>query len=188
MTTRLPRILSNGILPGPELDALRLDGEAYRVADCVVPVDEVLEATLRAAALFAQLPGRIIVERHSAAWIWGAVPRPPARHEVCTDIGARTRPAPESRLSIREVVIGGDDVATVVGLAVTTPRRTAIDLARFVPRWDREHADIVGALMAFGGFDAVDCARVMNRRRNLPNKRMALERLAGSGPVERLSA
>jgi hypothetical protein len=36
----------------------------------------------------------------------------------------------------------------------------------------------VRELLVLGECDILDCARVMNRKRNLPNKRIALERLA----------
>ena len=177
---RLPPVLSPSDLPAPELGALVLDGEGYRVDECVSPLDEVAGPLQRAAALAAQIPARLIAEQHSAAWIWGAQSTPPLRHEVCADITARTRPAPDALLALREVVLRHEDTTVLAGLAVTTPMRTAIDLARFVSHWDEIETQIVRALTTIGGFGILDCARAMNRRRNLPNKRIALERLAAS--------
>jgi hypothetical protein len=176
---RLHPVLSRSEFPAPELRALVLDGEAFRVDDCVAPLDEIPGPTLRAAALAAELPPRLIAEQHSAAWIWGAQQAPPERHEVCADITARTRPALGALLSVREVVLLHDDTATLGGLVVTTPMRTAIDLTRFVTEWNDTEAAIVRVLLGLGRIDILDCARVMNRRRNLPNKKIALERLAG---------
>jgi hypothetical protein len=173
-------VLSRSEFPAPELAALVLDGEVYKVDDCVAPLDEVSGPPLRAAALGAELPPRLIAEQHSAAWVWGAQPFPPERHEVCADITARTRPALGALLAVREVVLLHEDTAVLSGLAVTTPMRTAIDLARFVPEWNDAESVILGALLDLGGFDVLDCARAMNRRRNLPNKRLALERLAAN--------
>ena len=93
---------------------------------------------------------------------------------------SRTRPALGALLSLREVVLLHEDTAMLAGLAVTTPMRTAIDLARFVADWNDDETEILRALMRLGGFGILDCARAMNRRRNLPNKRIALERLAAS--------
>jgi hypothetical protein len=177
---RLSPVLHRSEFPAPELRALVLDGEAYRVDDCVAPVDEIDGPAQRAAALAAELPPRLIAEQHSAAWIWGAQPHPPGRHEVCADITARTRPAVGAVLSVREVVLLHEDTSLLAGLLVTTPMRTAIDLARFVPTWDDSEAEVVRALLSLAGVGVVDCARVMNRKRNLPNKRIALERLAAS--------
>ncbi len=178
MSSRLPAALSRRDLPAPELTALVLDGEAYRLDDCAAPIDQVAGPLLRAAVLAAELPARLIAEQHTAAWVWGALPQPPGRHEVCADITARARPALDARLSVREVVILHDDIVPLSGARVTTPLRTAIDLARFVARWDVEEARIVTELLALAGCSVVECARVMNRRRNLPNKRIALDRLA----------
>lgn len=188
MSYRLPRVLSPAHFARPELDALRLDGEVFRVDDRAVSVDELPGIPLRAEVLAAELPRGLIAEQLSAAWVWGATPRPPSQHQACADIGARIRPPLAKRLSIREVVIGAEEFVVIAGLAVTTPQRTAIDLARFVPEWETGHSDVVAALMAYGGFTAVDCARVVNARRNLPNKRRALERLALSDAIELLPA
>jgi len=165
------------------LRALVLDGEAYRVDDCVAAVDEIPSPILRARALAATLPHRLIAEQHTAAWVWGAQFDPPAQHEVCSDIGARSRPSPAARLRVREVVILHEDVAVLAGLRVTTPMRTAIDLARFVTEWTDDESRILAELIRLGGFSALDCARAMNRRRNLPAKKLALERLALSAPA-----
>jgi hypothetical protein len=175
---RLNPVLSRTELPAPELRALVLDGEAFRIGDCVSPVDEVPSPLLRAAALAVELPPRLIAEQHSAAWIWGAQTDPPARHEVCADITARTRPALGNHLAVREVVLLHEDTVTLAGLAVTTPMRTAIDLARFVQDWTDAEARIIRELLVLGRVSILDCARAMNRRRNLPNKRIALDRLA----------
>ncbi len=186
--SRLSPILSVTDFPRPELDALRLDGETFRVADCAASIDEVPSPTLRAAALAAELPPRLIAEQHTAAWVWGAVIDAPRPHRVCADIGARARPAPSLQLVVREVVLMRDDVAHLGGAAVTTPIRTAIDLARFAAPWGSAEIGIVSRLMAIGSFDAADCARSMNQRRNLPGKRVALERIAQcarSGPLRR---
>jgi hypothetical protein len=180
MTNRLSSVLSTADFPAPELDALRLDGDAYRLGDCVAPIDEIQNPRLRAAALAAELPPRLIAEQHSAAWVWGAVLFPPAKHEVAADISARARPSLELHLAVREVVILHEDVVTLAGATITTPLRTAIDLTRFVRLWNDEERRIVAELMAFGEFGALDCARVMNRRRNLPGKRLALQRLAAA--------
>jgi hypothetical protein len=182
MTSRLAPILSRSEFSGPELDALRLDGEVYRLDDCAVPVDEIPGPLLRASVLASELPPRLIVEQHSAAWVWGALTDPPFQHEVCADITARTRPAVGAHLSVREVVIQRDDLVVFSGVSVTSPLRTAIDLARFVIEWSQSESRIASELMRVGGFGAADCAEVMNRRRNLPNKRMALARLSAAQP------
>jgi hypothetical protein len=183
MTRRLPAVLSPDDFPPAELTGIVLDGDAYRLDSCVAPIDEIPEPVLRARALAAELMPRLIVEQHTAAWIWGALTTAPSVLEVCSDSTARVRPPLGTRLCVREVVIQHEDVANLGGITVTTPLRTAIDLARFVVEWSPADELAVAELMRFGGFTAIDCARVMNRRRNLPNKRVALMRLAASQVV-----
>jgi hypothetical protein len=175
---RLSPVLSIADFPRPELDALRLDGEIFRVDDCVAPIDELPTPQLRAAALALELPPRLIAEQRTAAWVWGALLDAPRPHEVCADISARARPTLSRQFAVREVVLLDDDVAHLGGMAVTTPIRTAIDLARFASAWGGPEIHIVRALMRPGEFDASDCARLIERRRNLPGKRIALERIA----------
>jgi hypothetical protein len=182
MSLRLGSVLSAHDLPSPELGALVLDGEAYRLGDCFAAIDEASGPFLRASALTRELPPRLIAEQHTAAWVWGAIARPPARHEVCADAGARTRPAFDARLNVRDVVILHDDVVTLAGTAVTIPMRTAIDLARFVESWSDEETRTLAELLRIAQCTVLDCARAMNRKRNLPNKRIALERLALCAP------
>jgi hypothetical protein len=177
MSDPLSPILSRSEFARPELDALRLDGEVFRLDECAIPIDEIAGPQLRAAVLATELPVRLIAERHSAAWVWGAQAFPPARHEVCADISARTRPPATAHLDVREVVILREDIATLGGVSLTTPLRTAIDLCRFAAAWSDVESATVGSLMRIGHFDAAECARVMDRRRNLPNKKQARERL-----------
>jgi hypothetical protein len=182
--SRLPAVLSEREFSVAELGALRLDGEVYRVDDTVVPLDQVLTPQLRAEVLSARLSDRLIAEQHSAAWVWGAVAQPPVPHEVCSNIAARTRPVFGASLNIREVVLSSTDTTTISTLVLTTPMRTAIDLARFVADWTHAEARIATGLMRIGGFGAIDCAKAINSRRNLPNKLLALERLTYSDSIE----
>jgi hypothetical protein len=128
-------------------------------------------------ALVKELPPRLIAERHTAAWVWGALELPPPRHEVCANTTSRTRPALRVRLTVREVVIEPDAVFRLGPLELTSPLRTAIDLARSVTEWTVVDTTTLAKLMQIGGFTADDCEVNMNRRRNLPAKRVALERL-----------
>jgi hypothetical protein len=179
MAQRLQSVLSELDFPIPELCALVLDGEAWWVDGCITSVDETNGPSIRAAALARLIPPGLVAEQHSAAWIWGASTSPPVRHEVCASSTARKRPGFGSGLNVREVVILHTDIAVLAGVAVTTPMRTAIDLARFVEDWTDEESRVVAQLLALGECTVLDCARAINRRRNLPNKKLALERLAG---------
>jgi hypothetical protein len=173
MPPRLASVLSDRDLPAAELRAAALDGELFAIDGCWVPIDEPDRASQRAGSLAAQLPDRVIVEQRSAAWVWGLLDAPPRPHELCTAIGARVRtgegwPAP------REVVIDGDETVVLGGIRVTTPLRTLVDIARFSAEFDEE---LALRLLVLGDIQADEVIRAIGERRNLPGKRVALERL-----------
>jgi hypothetical protein len=176
----LSPVLSRLNLPEAELYAARLDGELFAIDDCFSPIDEIECSRYRARSLLPLPSSRLVAERETAAWVLGAADRPPDHHQFCTDIAARVRVLSELRLDVREVVIDDVEILTVDGLRVTTPLRTAIDLARFNSNFGESDRVVVGALMTLGGFGEDDCAAAMNRRRNLPQKQRALARIRES--------
>ncbi|MDP3207970.1 MAG: type IV toxin-antitoxin system AbiEi family antitoxin [Rhodoglobus sp.] len=183
MTHRQPTVLSREDLPLAELLAARLDGEVFAIGRGFAPVDEFDLPSLRAASLSSGLNGRLIAEQHTAAWIWGARVAPPSPHEFCAALDARVAHSLSSWLTVREVMIDAADVVVVGGVQVTTPLRTAIDLARFSSHFDADRR-VVAALMHLGDFGLPECVAQLDRRRNLPNKRMAAERLSGVHAID----
>ncbi|HXD61246.1 MAG TPA: type IV toxin-antitoxin system AbiEi family antitoxin [Lacisediminihabitans sp.] len=167
-------------LPIAELCAARLDGEVVAVAECFSPVDEPDDAQHRARALAVSIPGRLIAERFSAAWVFGACDLPPNRQQFCADSGARICLPGSSRHEVREVVIDDREILTIAGLRLTTPVRTAVDIARSSSEFGPVERRVVRALMLLGGFDAAECAASMNWRRNLPGKHLAMTRIRES--------
>lgn len=178
MPHRLPPVLSVHDLPLAELAAARLDGELFRVDGCFAPVDEIEQPVHRAGALRAMLPEQLIAEQRSAAWVWGALSAPPVHHELCVTAGIRMRSPGIGWMRVREVVIGPAEIATVAGLPVTTPLRTAVDLARFSVEFGETEELMVAWLMRHFAFEPADCVDDMNRRRNLPGKLQAIRRLS----------
>ncbi len=177
MPQRLPSVLSRFDLPLAELHAARLDGEVYPVDECFSPIDEIDRLALRARALAALFAPRLIAEQRTAAWVLGVVARPPAQHQFCADITARARPVGTGRITVREVVIDESDLFVCAGLTVTTPLRTIVDLARFSPSFGAKERGIAGMLMQRHGIGVPECTAMLNRRRNLPGKRIALDRI-----------
>jgi hypothetical protein len=177
---RLSAVLSARDLPAVELQAARLDGELMMIGDCFSPIDEIEGRRHRIAALAAVLPPRLIVERRTAAWVHGAIPYPPSRHELCAPTTERSRPISPVRFTLREVVVDASDVDEIDGVRVTSPLRTVIDLARFSPASDDTLQRTIAALLVLGGNTAEDCRLMLDRRRNLPGKRQAYERILGA--------
>jgi len=86
------------------------------------------------------------------------------------------RPAASLRISVREVVIDDASVVDVGGILVTTILRTIVDLARFSDDFEADR-DLVDRLMEFGQVSLHEAERDIHSRRNLPNKKRAIERL-----------
>jgi hypothetical protein len=184
MTSRLAPLLTTLDFSEAELCALILDGVLFRVGEGFSAVDEVPGVELRARSLSAWLPPQLVAERGTAAWVWGARNDPPVVHELCVDISMRARPVGALRLTVREVVIGADEVARfddgAAPVTVTTPVRTAVDIARTSKQFSAGDAECVAMLMVIGQFDAQECVTAMERRRNLPGKKRAVDRLRHS--------
>ena len=172
--TRLSPVLTARDLPMAELHALRLDGDLVAIDEDFTSVDQPAGLAQRAGSLALYTDERLIVEQHSAAWVWGALQRPPARHELCASIGARSRSVHPHRLLVREVVITPADWVQIDTVRVTTPLRTASDLARFSENYDHL---LVEQLLRLHGLEVADVVADLNLRRNLPRKKIALGRL-----------
>ncbi|MFT4123351.1 MAG: type IV toxin-antitoxin system AbiEi family antitoxin [Microbacteriaceae bacterium] len=163
-------------LPIAELRAAALDGELYELDGAWLPLDEFDRPALRAAVIARRFSARLIAERRSAAWVLGALDAPPPRHELCADAEARTRIWSTGAL-VREVVLDPEDVVRIGALTVTTPVRTVVDLARVEPEFGEPERAIARRLLALAGADAALCRALIDRRRNLPNKREAWARI-----------
>ena len=157
--------------------AARLDGELFALGDAYCPIDVVETPELRLAAILTGRSPRLIAELGTAAWVWNAVDLPPPRLELCVNLRARARPQATPHANVREVVLGDDDTTTWGGHRVTTPLRTAVDLARSREPFGARDRDAVRGLARIGGFQLADCVAQMDERRNLPDKRRATERL-----------
>lgn len=177
MSPRLASVLSVLDLPLAELCSARLDGELYEVDACYSPVDELASPWLRAAALAAQVPTRLIAERTTAAWVHGALRSPPRTHEYCVDSVARCHPPALRHVRIREVVLDGRDTAVLAGLRVTTPLRTLCDIARTVSDFTARHEAACLGLLALPGVTVAAAHEALAARGALPDKRRALTRL-----------
>lgn len=166
-----------GELPDVELQAMRLDGECYQLGDAHVPIGVTPDAAARCAAALGTHSSRLIAALGTAAWVWGAVERPPARGEFLVGLDARWRPPFGSRVRIVESVVHPDDVARFGCASVTTPLRTVVDLARFRDEFGSADADAIRRLARHGGFGITEAVEAMNRTRNLAGKRRAAERV-----------
>jgi very-short-patch-repair endonuclease len=139
-----------------------------RTADTIVPVgvDVASGAPLaaRAAALSRILPPGTVVARRTAAWVWGLDVLPPGADEAdwTIDLIAPTQTTP---ITAETVELAPSHITTESGTRLTTPPRTALDCARWLPRYDA-----VAALDQFLR-RGVDTGELITMARTLPGYR-----------------
>jgi hypothetical protein len=155
MTPLVPAALTQADLPLAELACARLDGELFALAGSWCPVDALDAPETRAGAIRPAAPRHAAAERLTATWIYGLGPEP-AVHQFCVDIGARTRNPPGAGVRLREVRLSSADTVLLGRLMVTTPLRTAVDLARWgqAPGLRADPAMIAALLVRAGVRDA----------------------------------
>jgi len=174
----LPTVLTALDLPAPELGGMRLDGEVYPLAEGWCSIDVLETPAHRARAVRGLRSERLIAELGTAAWVWGVTPVLPRLVEFCVDLGARARLRVSPLVKVRELVLDPGDRVDLEGGAVTSRVRTAVDLARFRDELGDLDAVSIVELARQGGFGLSECRELMDRRRNLPEKRRALARLS----------
>lgn len=97
------------------------------------------DMSARAAAMSLVLPHGAALARESAAWLMGIDVRPPGRWqappllECLVPLGAARPRRPDVNSFISDVPT--DDIVTIEGVPCTSPTRTALDLARYRPRF-----------------------------------------------------
>jgi hypothetical protein len=178
MTRLLPRLLNADDLPVVELRAACIDGQVFAVDDWFAPIDEPDGRQLRAATLAPLVPERMIAERSSALWVFGARASAPFRHQLCIDIANRTTPHLSPRFEFRECRIETADIVQVGSLRLTSPLRTAIDLLRTCEPFGVADALDVLAVLRLGGSRVSDCRRRIRDLPRFPGLRRALARAA----------
>jgi len=166
---------------GEEVRRLRDEGLVRAlIGDVYVAADVTCTPELRSRAAALLVPGRLlavggVVGFGSAAWIhaeWGAVP--PEQVEMILPSGLNR--AGWGWVRVRQVRVRPEHVGLVAGLPVTSPARTAADLAR-----DRPPPLAHDALSALAGACGITAAQVrgcldgMPRARGVSRARAVLE-------------
>lgn len=174
---RLSTTLIPTDIPLAELCAAKLDGDVFPLDRGFIVSDLPETRAERAAVLAASAPPHAIAELRTAAWVLGASERPPVSHSFCVPAHERRRASLSGSDALREVVLADDDVLEINGRRVTTPLRTAIDLARLQEPWNPELRRVVRALASDADLHLADFRRHLGPTRRLARKMLALERL-----------
>jgi hypothetical protein len=144
--------------------------------DVYVARDMELTAQLRAKALWLRSRRRGILAGYSAAALHGAKWINSSLPAAIIDTNARREP----RMQVWEDCIDPDEVCVVDGMRVTTPERTALDLASRFPRDPAVAA--VDALVQATQLKMVDVEQLVERyrgRRGIKAARAALDLVDG---------
>lgn len=161
--------------PEAERSGLRLDGDVFLLADALVPADLPVVPALRAAALLpeAARPDLVAAGR-TAAWVHGVTPILPRPCTWTLDVshGRRTRAVPTAR----EVRYDPSSVERLGGLTVTTPLRTAFDLA-VIGDLDPATARLCAALLGLASLDAAALVTATSGYRRSSGRPAAVARL-----------
>ena len=181
----MPRDLyTDDDLAPTELRAAVLAGELYAVGDAWASIAVPDLPRLRAAALAPTLPSRTaVVDRRSAAWIWGALSRPPGRPTLAVRTAAHVPGA-----DARQVTPPPDDVAVIrcpVPIAVTRPLRTVVDLLRAPGPLRGVDRDAVRWFVLHGSVDSDEVRARLATGHKVPYSRSALRKLGACVEVSR---
>lgn len=182
----LPLLLPDAQFSLGELHAMKLDGVLHHLmGDAFRPAGVPPAPGLRAGALAAQVPaslaGRTIVGLLSAAWVYGCSPPAYPLELLLTPGGKSALLPPFSGCSLRQIRLGAGDVWELAGTWVTSPVRTAADIARCVPGPQAE--EVLAAMAARADLECpLDrmLAAVLGLR-HVPGRLRALELLRRLG-------
>ncbi len=108
-----------------------LDGDLWRVGMTVVEPDTPDDPMGRLGLVATRCPPRIAIVRLSAAWVWQALDILPPRIQVATTDRRRLTAQVDSPYVTCDLRFGPSDLVVSNAASVTSPSRTATDLARY---------------------------------------------------------
>lgn len=135
---RFPELYAPGLpFSAPELQSLAVDGVLTRLHQNGFTLPDVrhsaqLRARAAAGSVPAQVRQRVVAGRMTAAWIYGCAAEPD-RLALLVDAKRRVSGLRNTRgCTLHEVRLGPMDVVSLGGLMVSSPLRTALDIALHV--------------------------------------------------------
>ena len=185
MQTGAPTVLYSpgSLFSWAELQGMAADGVLTRLSQRgYLPPGAASTPQLRARAAACTIPPpirqRVVAGRMTAAWIYGCTGEPD-RIALLVDASRRVSSLRATRgCSFHEVRLGPFDVVSLGGLMVSSPLRTAVDIALHV---DAERAlPALGAMLAAPelGVPLRLLIRAVEATPRLPYKNAALDKLA----------
>jgi hypothetical protein len=170
----MPTVLDASDLPLAERWAVRLDGDGFVLGDGLIAADEPDGPAQRAASVAtdARRYG-LVLGGWTAAWVHGGTERlrRPLDLRTDSDGGVRTKLLP-----IRQVAFGPRDTVELARVRVTTPFRTAADLARLELRLTDETVAVLRHLVALAGLTWPQAVAALAATSTAPGRLRALDR------------
>ncbi|MHA7277140.1 hypothetical protein ACX80O_11540 [Arthrobacter sp. Hz1] len=173
---------ANDIFSTVELQAMCNDGLLHRVCgESYARADLHLDPVSRAQSAILCVPEplrpKVALARQSAAWVYGCASLPGTVNLV-TDHRRRTTALPPfSDALMHQVALGPRDVRVLGGVGVTSPLRTALDVAVHGHESWALPSLIRLATQPSLGCDLVLVVRALEATRRVPGKNRALARL-----------
>lgn len=127
-----------------EIAAMRLDGVLFEVYGAFLPADQADVVATRVHVARQTAPPQYILDRLSAAWVWGAVETPPEPPEFCQDMTRRGTDRYNTYRSQRYVRLRDGECVSFTTGSVLSPWRTVLQLLRWTPAVE---ADTIAALL-----------------------------------------
>jgi len=147
-------LLTRGVLRGPRFQRL--------FPDVYAPAELTDDLVLRSRAAGVLVAGRGVVAGYSAAELLGASSGPPGGPAEVLLTTPHRQSYQCDGLRVHRDRIEPEEITRVGGIAVTTPERTAFDLARWAPTLT-ERVTAVDALAHHRGVDLADVRVLRNR-------------------------
>lgn len=157
-----------------ELSALRLDGETFAIYGCSILCDEPDVLSTRVKLARGDASPRLVVDRLSAAWAWGAVATPPSTPMLCSDLRTRTTKLIGDAI-VRTYRFGDDDIVRTSSGPVLSRWRTLLHVLRFDAS---SHPEAISTLAASLGVGVRNLEQLITERVHPAAQRRYLEPLA----------
>ncbi len=168
--------------------ALVRDGHAIVTAGIICTIDELpgpglrlnatLETQFSGAGHFDAKQNDAVAIQQSALWVLGATSAPP--RQVClAGLDGTRLYVGRGKAQVRELNISRADCLSFGNRLVTTPERTAADIARHSPDDDMAMQDLTD-LAQLPGFASAQALAILARTVHLPFARRARQRLAAA--------
>jgi hypothetical protein len=182
-----PALRAGEDYPRAVLEVMRRDGLVVPVAGGVyLPADVAGLRTHRRAALHLLTPPEAVVGLLAAAWAHGCDVSPAPVDLLVSHSGAVG--ALRAGVRVRQIEVPPVDVVTLDGLRLTTPTRTAVDVARWLPEAQARPA--LAELLAAGVAveDVLGVLQEGRRYRNAVRARRLLTEVSAASSTTRTTS